>query len=165
MFQTPVTLRAPMAPRFCLASLLGARVNQQARIEALRPVNQSRLFEALGEACITHLTVVFIGLGPAARIDSIAGWAGSHPVELPDSRIRYAALTWDAPEVEWRDLTLTEAVEQIVLDLLCDPDLRKALPGGAEGEFCFDATARTVHLEINELSAPTDSACLQGPST
>lgn len=165
MFQSLATLRAPMAPRFRLASLLGARVNQQARIEALRPVNQGRLFEAFGEARITHLTVVFIGLGPAARIDSIAGWSGTHPATLPDARLRYAALTWDAPEVEWRDLTLAEAVEQIVLDLLCDPDLRKVLPGGAEGEFCFDAKARTVHLEINELSALSDAACPQGPST
>lgn len=165
MFQTPVTLRAPMAPRFRLAALLGSCVPQQARIEALRPVNQTRLFEALGAAGITHMTVVFAGLGPAARIDSIAPWAGSLAVELPGASLRYAALTWDAPEVEWRDLTLAEAVEQIVLDLLCDPDLRKALPGGAEGEFCFDAKARTVHLEINELSAPSDAACLQGPST
>lgn len=165
MFQSLATLRAPMAPRFRLASLLGAGVNQQARIEALRPVNQTRLFEALGEAGITHLTVIFTGLGPAARIDSIAPWSGPHSVELPEARLRYAALTWDAPEVEWRDLTLAEAVEQIVLDLLCDTDLRKALPGGSDGEFCLDAKARTVHLEINELSAPSDAACLEGPST
>jgi hypothetical protein len=165
MFQTPATLRAPMAPRFRLASLVGTRVSQQARIEALRPVNQTRLFEVLGEVGITHLTVVFTGLGPAAQIESIATWAGSLAVELPRARLRYAALTWDAPEVEWRDLTLAEAVEQIVLDLLCDLDLRKALPGGAEGEFCFDAKARTVHLEINELSVPSDAACLGGQST
>lgn len=165
MFQTPATLRAPMAPRFRLASLFGARVSQQARIEALRPVNQTRLFEVLGEVSITHLTVVFTGLGPAAQIDSIAPRSRLHQVDLPDTRLRYAALTWDAPEVEWRDLTLAEAVEQIVLDLLCDADLRKALPGGAEGEFCFDAKARTVHLEINELSVPSDAACLGGQST
>ena len=165
MFQSLTTLRAPMASRFRLASLLGAGVNQQARIEALRPVNQTRLFEALGEAGITHLTVIFTGLGAAARIDSIAPWAGSLAVELPGASLRYAVLIWDAPEVEWRNLTLAETVEQIVLDLLCDPDLRKAMPGGAEGEFCIDAKARTVHLEINELSAPFDAACLQGPST
>lgn len=165
MFQSLATLRAPLAPRFRLASLLGARVPQQARIEALRPVNHTRLFEALAGAGITHLTVIFNGLGPSARIDNIAPWSGPNPVELPETRLFYAALTWDAPEVEWRDLTLAEAVEQIVLDLLCDPDLRKALPGGAEGEFCFDAKVRTVHLEINELSAPSDAACLEGPST
>jgi hypothetical protein len=152
-----------MAPRFRLASLLGARVNQQARIDALRPVNQARLFEALSEAGITHLTVVFTDLGPAARIDSIAPWSGPNPVELPETRLRFATLTWDAPEVEWRDLTLAEAVEQIVLDLLCDLDLQKVLPGGAEGEFCFDAKARTVHLEINEPSVPSDATGLEGP--
>lgn len=90
MFQTPATLRAPMAPRFRLASLFGARVSQQARIEALRPVNQTRLFEALGEAGITHLTVIFTGLGAAARIDSIAPWAGSLAVELPVARLGHA---------------------------------------------------------------------------
>lgn len=158
MFPTQATLRAPMAPRFRLASLLGTRVNQQARIEALRPVNQSRLFEALSEAGITHLTVIFTGLGRAARIDSVAPWAGPHPVDLPETRLRYAALTWDAPEVEWRDLTLAEVVEQIVFDLLGDPAVQKILPGGAEGEFCFDAKARTVQLDINEVSAETDVA-------
>ncbi|NBZ90122.1 DUF6878 family protein [Stagnihabitans tardus] len=158
MFSTQATLRAPMAPRFRLASLLGARINQQARIDALRPVNQSRLFDALSEAGITHLTVVFTGLGPAARIDSIAPWAGPHPAELPTTRLRYAALTWDAPEVEWRDLTLAEVVEQIVLDLLGDPALLKILPGGAEGEFCFDAKARTVQLDVNEISDEPDTA-------
>ncbi|MGA0542693.1 DUF6878 family protein [Neotabrizicola sp. VNH66] len=164
MFQSLATLRAPMAPRFRLALLFGARVSQQARIEALRPVNQTRLFEALAGAGITHLTVIFTCHGPSARIDSIAPWSEPNPVELPETRLRYVALTWDAPEVEWRDLTLAEAVEQIVLDLLCDPDLQKVLPGGAEGEFCFDARARTVHLEINERSVPSDVACLGGPS-
>lgn len=158
MIPTQATLRAPMATRFRLASLLGARVNQQSRIEALRPVNQVRLFEALAEAGITHLTVVFIGLGPAARVDSIAPWAGAVPVELPETQLRYAALTWDAPEVEWLDLSLTEVVEQIVLDLLSDPALQKILPGGAEGEFCFDAKARTVQLDINAISAEADTA-------
>lgn len=158
MFPTQATLRAPMAPRFRLASLLGVRVNQQARIEALRPVNQTRLFEALAEAGITHLTVVFTGLGPAARIDSIAPWVGSHPVEFLETRLHYAALTWDAPEVEWRELTLAEVVEQIVFDLLGDPALQKILPGGAEGEFCFDAKARTVQLDINAMSAEVDVA-------
>ncbi|WP_227754491.1 DUF6878 family protein [Stagnihabitans tardus] len=158
MVPNQATLRAPLAPRFRLASLLGVRVNQQARIEAMRPVNQARLFEALAEAGISHLTVVFTGLCPAARIDSIAPWAGPHPVELPETRLRYAALTWDAPEVEWRDLSLVEVVEQIVLDLLGDPTLRKILPGGAEGKFCFDAKARTVQLDINETSAEADVA-------
>jgi len=158
MFSTQATLRAPMAPRFRLASLLGARIHQQARIEALRPVNQTRLFEAFAQARITHLTVVFTGLGPAARIDSIAPWAGPQPVKLPQTCLRYAALTWDAPEVEWRDLSLVEVVEQIVLDLLSDPTLQKILPGGAEGEFCFDAKARTVQLDINEASAAPDTA-------
>ena len=135
-----------------MAALLGPRVTQKARIEALRPINQARLFDALVASGITHLTVVFSGTGPSARIDSIAPWAGPIAVDLPEVRLRYAALTWDAPEVEWRDLTLAEVAEQIALDLLSDPDIRATCPGGAEGEFCFDARARSICLEINEVA-------------
>ena len=152
MFHSQPTLRAPVAPLFRLAALIGPRLTQQARIEALRPVNQARLFDALKASRITHLTVVFTGTGPAARIDSIAPWSGSIAVDLPEVRLRYAALTWDAPEVEWRDLTLAEVAEQIALDLLSDPDIRATCPGGAEGEFCFDARARSICLEINEVA-------------
>lgn len=153
MFHSQPTLRAPLAPLFRLAALLSPRVTQQARIEALRPVNQARFFDALTASCITHLTVVFTGTGPAVRIDSVAPWFGPIAVDLPEVRLRYAALTWDAPEVEWRDLTLAEVAEQIALDLLSDLDIWATCSGGAEGEFCFDAAARSICLEINEVTA------------
>lgn len=152
MFQSQPTLRAPLTPLFRLTALLGPRVTQQARIEALRPVNQARFFDALTAVGITHLTVVFTGTGPAARIDSIAPWMGPVAVDLPEARLRYAALTWDAPEVEWRDLTLAEGADQIALDLLGDPDIHGVCSGGAVGEFCFDAAARSICIEINEVS-------------
>lgn len=152
MFHTQPSLRAPLAPFFRLAALLGPRVTQQTRIEALRPINHARLLDALAASGITHLTVVFTGTGPAARIDSIAPWRGPVAVDLPKVRLRYGALTWDAPAVEWRDLTLTEVVEQIALDFLGDPDLNAACPGGADGQFCFDVRARSICLEINPVA-------------
>lgn len=154
MFHSQPTLRAPLAPLFRLAALLGPRVTQQARIEALRLVNQARFFDALRACGITHLTVVFTGTGSAARIDSISPWFGPIAVDLPNFRLRYAALTWDAPEVEWRVLTLAEVAKQIALDLLSDPEIRATCPGGAEGEFSFDAAARSICLEINEVASP-----------
>lgn len=162
MFQAQPTLRAPLAPLFRLVALLGPRVTQQARIEALRPINQARFFDVLNAVGITHLTVVFTGTGLAARINSIAPWSGHVVMDLPEARLHYAALTWDAPEVEWRDLTLAEVAEQIALDLLSDPDIRAACPGGAEGEFCFDAAARSICIEINAISIASISANREG---
>ena len=63
---------------------------------------------------------------------------------------RYAAITWDNPAVEMRQLSLTDVVEQLAYDLLADTHGGWENYDGAYGEFCFDASARCIHLEFNE---------------
>ena len=63
---------------------------------------------------------------------------------------RYAAITWDNPAVEMRQLSLTDVVEQLAYDLLADTHGGGENNDGAYGEVCFDASARCIHLEFNE---------------
>ena len=71
-------------------------------------------------------------------------------MEFPSVEIPYAAITWDNPAVEMRQLSLTDVVEQLAYDLLADTHGGWENNDGAYGEFCFDASARCIHLEFNE---------------
>jgi len=77
-------------------------------------------------------------------------WAGETAVDFPATEIPYAALTWDDPEVEMRQLSLEDVVEQLTYDFLSDTHGGWENNDGAYGEFCFDASARCIHLEFNE---------------
>ena len=66
------------------------------------------------------------------------------------TEIAYAALTWDDPEVEMRNLSLEDVVEQLAYDFLSDTHGGWENNDGAWGEFCFDGAARCIHLEFNE---------------
>jgi hypothetical protein len=66
-------------------------------------------------------------------------------VEIP-----YAAIPWDSPEVEMRQLSLEDVVEQLAYDFLSDTHCGWENNDGAYGEFCFDASVRCIHLEFNE---------------
>jgi hypothetical protein len=101
-------------------------------------------------AGITHVTVTFDGAGDSGQIESIGAWSGETAVEFPATEIDYAALTWDDPEVEMRQLSLEDVVEQLAYDFLSDTYGGWENNDGAWGEFCFDAAARCIHLEFNE---------------
>ncbi len=151
MTQVEPTLAAPMPPSTIdLASIFAAHAERQARIDALRPGNKDRLFDGLATAGITHVTVTFDGEGDGGQIEGIAAWAGEAEVEFPAMEIGYAALTWDNPEIEMRQLSLEDVVEQLAYDFLSDTHGGWENNDGAFGEFCFDAAARSIHLEFNE---------------
>jgi hypothetical protein len=151
MTQTQPTLAAPMPPSTIdLASVFARHAERTARIEALRPANKDRLFDGLLAAGITHVTVSFDGEGDSGQIESIGAWNGETAVDFPDVEIAYAALTWDSPEVEMRSLSLQDVAEQLAYDFLSDTHGGWENNDGAYGEFCFDAAARTIHLEFNE---------------
>ena len=86
----------------------------------------------------------------AVHASSDGLFSGLVEVAFPKTEIAYAALTWDDPEVEMRALSLEDVVEQLAYDLLSDTHCGWENTDGAYGEFCFDASARTIHLEFNE---------------
>jgi hypothetical protein len=145
------TLAGPMPPSSIdFAQVFAAQAEHSARIDALRPANRDRLFDGLTAAGITHVTVTFDGEGDSGQIESIGAWAGDKAVDFPAVEIPYAALTWDNPEVEMRQLSLEDVVEQLAYDFLADAHGGWENNDGAYGEFCFDASARSIHLELNE---------------
>ena len=58
-----------------------------------------------------------------------------------------------------RQLSLEDVVEQLAYDFLSDTHGVRENNDGAYGEFCFDASARCIHLEFNERFA---SSLLEG---
>lgn len=151
MAQAEPTLPAPMPPSTIdFASVFAAQTKQAAREAELRPANKDRLFDALAAAGISHVTVTFDGYGDSGQIDSVAAWNGEIAIDFPQTQVTYAALTWDKPAVELRQLSLEDVVEQLTYDFLSDAQGGWENDDGAYGEFCFDAAARTIHLEFNE---------------
>jgi hypothetical protein len=151
MTQAEPTLPAPMpTSTIDFATVFAAQAERAAREAELRPANKDRLFDALTAAGISHVTVTFDGEGDSGQIESIAAWSGETAVDFPATEIAYAALTWDKPEVELRQLSLADVVEQLAYDFLGDTHGGWENDDGACGEFCFDASARSIHLEFNE---------------
>ena len=151
MNQAEATLAAPMPPSTIdFASVFAAQAEQVAREAELRPANKDRLFDAMTAAGVTHVTVTFNGEGDSGQIESIGAWNGETAVDFPQIQVAYAALTWDNPAVEMRQLSLEDVVEQLAYDFLADVHDGWENNGGAYGEFCFDASARSIHLEFNE---------------
>ena len=145
------TLPAPMPPSMIdFAAVFAAQAKQVAREAELRPANKDRLFDALTATGISHVTVTFDGEGDSGQIESIAAWSAETAVDFPNVEIPYAAITWDSPEVEIRQLSLEDVVEQLAYDFLSDTHCGWENNDGAYGEFCFDAGARCIHLEFNE---------------
>lgn len=132
------------------AAIYAQQAEAEARAADLRPANKDRLFEALVAVGITHVTVTFDGSGDSGQVESIGAWCGDVAAAFPSLQIQFAALTWDKPEVEMRSLTLSAVVEEMAYDFLADTHCGWENDGGAYGEFCFDAAARTIHLEYNE---------------
>jgi hypothetical protein len=144
-------LAPPMAPfTVDMAQIFAAHAERTARTLGLRPGNKDRLFDGLMAAGITHVTVTFDGAGDSGQIESIGACSGETAVDFPATVVEYAALTWDDPEVEMRQLLLEDVVEQLTYDFLSDTHCGWENNGGAWGEFCFDASARCIHLEFNE---------------
>jgi hypothetical protein len=151
MTQNQPTLAAPLPPSIIdFASVLARQAEQVARETELRSANKERLFDALTSAGITYVTVTFDGEGDSGQIESTEAWNGEMAFDFPQTQIAYAALTWDNPAVEIRQLSLEDVVEQLAYDFLADVHDGWENNGGAYGEFCFDAAARSIQLEFNE---------------
>ena len=145
------TIPAPMPPSTIdFASILAAQAERSARMDTLHPANRDRLFDSLTAAGITHVTVTFDGIGDSGQIESIGASVGDNAVDFPATAIPYAALTWDNPEVEMRELSLEDVLEQLAYDFLSNTHGGWENNDGAYGEFCFGDSARSIHLEFNE---------------
>lgn len=110
------------------------------------------LFDGLRLVGISHVLVSFDGSGDSGKIQSIdAHNDADHSVTLPAGEIAFTGMDWLVEAAVDRRLILEQAVEELVYDLLSDTHSGWQDNDGAYGEFCFDARARCIHLEFNEM--------------
>lgn len=144
----PTALRG-IAPD--VARLLAEQGELEARKIALRPANKEVLFDGLLHAGIAYVTVSFDGAGDSGQIEDVdARNLKDESVPMPPAQIVLAGIDWQSKEAVERRLSLEQAIEEMVYDFLSDTHGGWENNDGAYGEFCFDARARTIHLDHNE---------------
>jgi hypothetical protein len=145
--------RAAPAPEISseLARILADQAARDAAEGALHARNKEVLFDGLRHVGIGCILVSFDGSGDSGQIESIeARNDADKSVTLPAAHITFAGIDWQSGAPTERRLHLESAVEELVYDLLSDTHSGWQDNDGAYGEFCIDARARTIHLEVNE---------------
>ena len=134
-----------------LARILAEQTERDAAETTLRTKNKEALFDGLCLVGIAHVLVTFDGSGDSGQIESIdACNSTDQSVTLPAAQIVFAGIDWQSKAPIERRLTLEQAVEELIYDLLADTHGGWENNDGAYGEFCVDARARSIHLEFNE---------------
>jgi hypothetical protein len=120
------------------------------RTEHIRVANKIVLFDSLAAAGIETVTVLFDGYGDSGQIERIDVEPGEGTIPLPSDRIEIGRAIWESPEIERQTLTVREAIEALVYDLLRQTHSGWEINDGAYGEFIFDVAERTIKLDYNE---------------
>lgn len=120
------------------------------RAEETRSANKAVLFDSLAAAGIETVTVLFDGYDDSGQIERIDVEPGEGTILLPSDRIEIARTIWESPEIERQTLTVREAIEALVYDLLRQTHSGWEINDGAYGEFIFDVAERTIKLDYNE---------------
>jgi hypothetical protein len=118
--------------------------------------NKTALFDILAATAVTHVLVIFDGYGDSGQIESIEAKAGEKTVAMPQAQIGIARAAWGTSELRCTTLSVEEAVEQLVYDLLRDTHGGWENNDGAYGDFVFDVAARTITLNFNERYTASD---------
>ena len=129
--------------------LAEAAAQQALRAKLLAP-NKTALFDALAAAGVTHVEVSFDGSGDSGQIEHIAVRAGDAVVDMPAGEIEITRATFGHTEPQRSRVSLSDAVEQLVYDLLEATHDGWQDNAGAFGEFVFDTAKRSITLDHNE---------------
>jgi hypothetical protein len=122
----------------------------------LQPLNKAALFDALAAAGVTLVVVSFDGYGDSGQIENVEVKAGDTVIAMPEGTIEIAEAVWDEIEPDCSTISIADAVERLVYDLLTDTHCGWENNDGAYGDFTFDVTARTITLDYNERYAASD---------
>jgi hypothetical protein len=112
--------------------------------------NKAALFDALVAAGITSVVVTFDGVGDSSQIEDISVRAGDAVVDMPAREIEMARAEWGQTEPQRSQMSLGNAIEQLVYDLLEDTHMGWENNAGAFGEFIFDTAEQSITLDYNE---------------
>ena len=147
MSETSDTDAKPIPPLSEWEMLSALRI--QLEVEIFQ-TNKVTLFSALERAGVTKIVITFDGYGDSGQIEDVQAKAGDDDITMPNAMIEFATTVWGQPEPERSSVTVATAVESLTYDALERTHGGWENNDGAYGEFCFDASARCIHLEFNE---------------
>jgi hypothetical protein len=123
---------------------------QERRADQVRQANKVILFDALANAGIDTVTVLFDGYGDSGQIERIEAKAGAETVSLPSAKVVLARATSRSAEIEQVTCSVNEAIETLTYGFLSQLHPGWEIDDGSYGEFTFDVAERTIVLDYNE---------------
>ncbi len=110
--------------------------------------NKTALFDALANARIDTVEVTFDGYADSGQVDEAV--IDGADADLRLINIEIARVGWGSPAVVRETLSVKDAIEKLVYDLLQQTYGGWEINQGAYGDFLFDVGDRTVTLNFNE---------------
>ena len=112
--------------------------------------NKTALFDALAAARIDTVEVTFNGYADEGQIDGAVADGEGGDTDLQSIRVEIARVEWSNQIVTRQTLSVKDAIEKLVHDLLEQTYGGWENNQGAYGDFLFDAVERTITLNFNE---------------
>ncbi len=119
--------------------------------------NKAAIFNALDAAGISQIVVSFDGYGDSGQIEDISASKGEESVPMPEAMIEILDTTWPQPEPSRSSVSLANAVENLVYDVLAQTHRGWENNDGAYGNIVFDAAARVIKLDYNERCTDSEN--------
>jgi hypothetical protein len=112
--------------------------------------NKTALFDALAAARIDTVEVTFNGYADEGQIDGAVADGEGGDTDLQSIHVEIARVEWANQIVTRQTLTLKDAIEKLVHDILEQTYSGWENNQGAYGDFLFDVAERTITLNFNE---------------
>lgn len=112
--------------------------------------NKAALFDVLANARIDTVEVTFNGYADSGQVDEAVIDGEGADADLRLINIEIARVGWGSPAVVRETLSVKDAIEKLVYDLLQQTYGGWEINQGAYGDFLFDVGDRTVTLNFNE---------------
>ena len=112
--------------------------------------NKTALFDALAAARIDTVEVTFNGYADEGQIDGVVADGEGAEADLLLIKIEPARVVWGNAAATRETLTLKDAIEKLVHDLLEQTYSGWENNQGAYGDFLFEVAERTITLNFNE---------------
>ena len=112
--------------------------------------NKTALFDGLTNARIDTVEVTFNGYADEGQIDGAIANGEGADADLRLIDIEIARVGWGSPAVVRETLSVKDAIEKLIYDLLQQTYRGWEINEGAYGDFLFDVAERTITLNFNE---------------
>ena len=112
--------------------------------------NKTALFDALATAGIDTVEVTFNGYADEGQIDGAVADGEGADTDLQSMHVEIARVEWGNRIVTRQTLSVKDAIEKLVYDLLEQTYSGWENNQGAYGDFLFEVVERSITLNFNE---------------